>query len=362
MVVNKVYDRPVFRRLDNQPASDALSIAGVSVSPLLSALLPLLDGSHSIEQIWGTLLLAGFDPEDIQASLDTLSQRGLLIEAADSYASILSHMEVARYQEQILLYAQAFSSEQVESQAAIQRAGGTNQAALKQAVVVIVDTGIVGSNLIRLLALSGVGHVVRVNGGDKGTEWRDQGAWTDPSSLHQAVGDLNPFVEYASLEAVDDLPSTLTDARPTLLLYAPDEFDQDVARWLNELCLRHRVPFLPYRSAGLIVDIGPLVIPYETGCYVCYERRHNATLPPTERDYASAQRPAGRLNFPLGVDHLAVEAIMFAARMRQPTSWGRIFRLDFLSGVPEVHLVLKLPRCPACGVHKRRPARKLWEE
>jgi len=345
------YRRPILRT----PADgwEGLGDGRAGPAPLLAALTPLLDGRHGVEQVWGRLLARGFPPEAIQHAFDLLEQAGLLEEGDP-----LTPGEHGRYAAQIDLFAQAVLAHQSRDTADVAWRGVAAQAALKRALVVVVDLGALGSELVRMLALAGVGRIVGVG---RSAEARPAEASPAPAPLAERVRALNPYVEFLAVEQVEDLPAALHEARPGLVVYGPDEFDDELCQGLNRLTLDQGFPFLPARPRGWFVDLGPLVIPRQTACYVCYERRRRAARPPWEEGESSAA-PRGTLAHPLGADWLAVEVVKFLAEVAEPVTRGRLLRLNYLSGLPEVHPVLKLPRCPACGVHQHLPARKLWEE
>jgi molybdopterin-synthase adenylyltransferase len=132
---------------------------------------------------------------------------------------------------------------------------------------------------------------------------------------------------------------------------------------LNDLCLQHRIPLLVYKQKTFEIELGPLVIPHETACYLCYELRIAGALSPYEESIISdIMNKEERLNFPLAIDSLALEIIKFVSYIIEPITRGRLWRLNFLTGSSTIHTILKLPRCPSCGVNNGVPTRKLWEE
>src|SRR5437773_591709 len=72
-------------------ASEAFSL------PLVSALLPLLDGSHSQEEVIGGLLVAGFEIEQILSAQTWFTRAGLLVESPSSQIGQLTENERAEY-------------------------------------------------------------------------------------------------------------------------------------------------------------------------------------------------------------------------------------------------------------------------
>lgn len=58
----------------------------------------------------------------------------------------------------------------------------------------------------------------------------------------------------------------------------------------------------------------------------------------------------------------ALEATKMITRFARPTLYGKLYEVDFLTLRAELHEVLKLPRCPACGVTRRTPLINPWSE
>ena len=68
------------------------------------------------------------------------------------------------------------------------------------------------------------------------------------------------------------------------------------------------------------------------------------------------------LAFAVGIPLLALEILKILTRAAFPVTRGRLWRLGHFDGSVGVHPVLKLPRCPVCGAHRRTPPRRIWEE
>jgi len=328
---------------------------------LLEALTLLLDGTRSTEALYGELLLAGFELEPILAVMTWLDEERLLGESPDSVVSLLSAPEKARYAHQIKAFA-AFTQPHSAHFSPSATAGLLAQAALKQSVVAIIGLGTVGSQLVYMLARSGLGRLVGIHSGNQAatnSSAEQVDPWLISEHSSQQSGLLSGFT---LVHATEELSTAMDDVRPHLLIYSPDCFDEGVCQWLNDICLSHSVPLLIYRRRAFDVELGPLVIPRQTACYLCYELRRKAVLSESEAlTEASDLEPAG-LNFPIGAEWLALEVVKLLTGVAEPVTRGRLSRFNILTGLMAVHPVLKLPRCPACGVHKCRPTRKLWEE
>lgn len=308
-------------------------LPGGLTSDVMTALCTSLDGNRSISQIWGRLLSQGLSPDAISAGLEYLDSRDLIAEG-DAGIQALSLAELDKYSSQMRVLAKSFPSPLAAEPTSEEVEGMRLQASVKNARLLITDAGEVATALARLLARAGFGHVTL-------TAPRTQGP---------------------GLDAVSDAPENGASKKPALVIHCPDSFAAERCEQVNRACLKERVPLLPYRRVGLEVEIGPLIVPYETACYTCYAKRREAVLSPWERQRAAANDDLGVFSVPLGLDFLVVEALKIALGRAEPVTQGRLLRLSFVGGIPELHPVLKLPRCPSCGVHRVKPARKLLEE
>lgn len=316
----------------------------------------MADGTRSTAEIWARLLTEGFRGETIWEALRALDNRALVEEAAQPALS-LTPEERERFGAQCALWAEIAGSPF--------SFGGTHpdwgeaaQAALKDAWVAVVGAGLAAADLVRLLARVGVGHlaVAALEGRTDHPSPEPETAW-----LVEETRAVSPGVEVVELARPDDLPQSIADVRPHLLVYCPDRFDEQVCRDLNQLCVHSGLPFLPRRGEALVVEVGPLVRPRQSACYACYERRRNGALLSWGRLPPPAASDGPQLRFPLALDWLALEAVKLITGLVEPLTQGRLLRISFLGGLPELHPVLKLPRCPVCGVTRTRPAHKLWE-
>lgn len=182
--------------------------------------------------------------------------------------------------------------------------------------------------------------------------------------------------ETVSLERPAD-PAKVDVRLPEADLYmvAPDPWDPGFLTWFNRVALRYNVAWLPVYVAGFSVRLGPFVLPYETACWTCYERRIESNMLYYEDHVAmrTALRDGARIptsdNLVPGILDLAaglaaLEAVRFLASrasLIEPVLFGKTLEYAFLSMKGTTHTVLKLPRCPACGARARGfPSIRPW--
>jgi molybdopterin-synthase adenylyltransferase len=362
--MKQLYYRPI---LVNDPLEYELSrriveSLGEAHLPLADALILLLNGSHSWEEIFGKLLMEGFELQAILTMLQWLDDQGLIQEAPN--VTTLSDAEKEFYKLQMVAFDHFVNKQGTGTVISGIRANIEAQFRLKKAVAVIIGLGLAGSDLVRSLALAGVGYIIAVHDSTGDLATMNQSDETRKTKFQDEIQCLNSFIRFVQIDRIEDLSTTLDDLIPNLLIYCPDRFSDEICELFNKVCLDYSVPFLIYQHTLLEINMGPLIIPHETACYVCYDRRRKAVLSEVdiERSMGFMNSFSSRLNFSLATDLLALEIVKFLTGVLEPVTRGCVWQLNTLSGLLELHPVLKLPRCPACGVHKIKPLHKLWEE
>lgn len=352
-----IYYRPLLTGIPEQAEwrNRFAFLDGDILPPLANALISLLNGVNTLEEIYGNLLVQGYPLESVHSALHWLDEHKLLTEAPGSAATLLSQEDLNYYHRQTAALSLLARPGRAGKAQEDNHSGVIGQSRLKESVVTMIGLGDVGLAFARALVMSGVGRTIAAqDGGVKSTP--------SQSDLQAEYHHLNPNVQFTLVTQPEEIPNALGEVSPNLMVYCPDNFNSSFAEWINKVCLEFSIPLLLYRRNPLEIDIGPLIIPRETACYVCCELRLKAAKTSSELFVPEVDIDSPRLNFPLGADLLALEAIKFLSRAAEPVTYGRIWRMNLLSGSLESHSVLKLPRCPACGSHKVLPSRKLWEE
>lgn len=353
------YRRPIFV---NPPFRDPLETAlarrlGDSGAGIVDRILPLLDGTHSIADIYGSLAADGLSPASVSSVLEVLDELGSLSDTPQEEDETSVNGEIARYRDQIDCFEEWLEVRQGSEDSAHVGAVAA-QAALGTARVVVLGLGRAGSALLECLGVAGVGTLLGIRAdGDSEIEARSAEA------IASRIQSLNPRTSYTEIDATGggDLAALDEQMVSALLVYCPDTFREEVCRELNTIALAVGSSLLPYRESPFCLELGPLVVPGQTACYLCYDLRRKAAEP---KAGPGEPEPSGTpaLGFAAGAPLLALEIVKILTRTAFPVTRGRLWRLGLFDGSVGVHPVLKLPRCPACGVHRRTPPLRIWEE
>jgi len=275
-------------RLLFEHAGHVVELEGRAVRALLPALAPLLDGAHTVREIVGILGDAVEAP--VAKALALLDAHGLLVDGpaveGDTAACYVASV--------------------------CSSAPGAASDALARSRVGIVGSAPAGAEVSRLLGAAGVGTETWV--------------MTDGPRRH-----------------VD------------LIVAAPAAAEAAQLADLNERCLDDVTPWLVLLpTEGRFAAVGPLYVPGQTACHACYLLRRGATSG-YEQDFALLERHPVRAAMPAAASTVAAGlAVLICLRWlgaHDPTLPGAFYALE-LHGTLGLtrHRVLRVPRCPACGV------------
>jgi bacteriocin biosynthesis cyclodehydratase domain-containing protein len=284
----------------------ALMFQGAAAQRLLPALLPLLDGERTLEDI-GSYLGEPIFPA-IRQALELLARHGAI-------ASGSAYRDQPRPLRDAAWHLAAASGDDVDAARRL----------LRRSRVEVRGNGPVAEESVRLLRLAGVGEVAH-------PAWLDDG---------QGGTDV--------------------------VVAVPDPGEIPALRELNELALRvgfQWLQALPFD--GRYASIGPLFIPGETCCYDCFRLRQAANLEypdelrALERSGASYPVPAPLVSTLAG---LATTLALNWLGGRDPSLPGVLHTLE-LRPVCLVtrHHVYRVPRCPTCSGLEELAAPSPWFE
>jgi bacteriocin biosynthesis cyclodehydratase domain-containing protein len=283
-------------RLLLQYGETVVSFQGGAVRRLLPALLPLLDGTRSVDEI--VQILGPRVRRAVEQALELLERHGLLTEAVEE-APVESERRSAEFL--------AANDPAGRSPAAL-------LAAIRAAHVLVAGTGSLALEVASSLRRSGVGALEQLPLGVSGR-------------------DLRSFDLAVAAPAGEELPG-LPDWNRAALTAGLE--------WLQVL------PF-----DGLLAAIGPLYVPRETGCYECFRIRRASNVE-CGRDFLALQDVAVQLPASASVEQtvagLAATMTLRWLVQRDQFLPGTWYALE-LSPQPALgtHVLYRIPRCPACS-------------
>jgi bacteriocin biosynthesis cyclodehydratase domain-containing protein len=173
----------------------------------------------------------------------------------------------------------------------------------------------------------------------------------------------------------DELARLLQRSGVSVLLGEPEGEDRalvvvgpgaDRERW-NGVALETGCHWLPFGEFdGLIVTVGPLIVPRETACFECFRLRRESTSGCPEelallRDVAEPAPP--RPSLFAAACAIAADIVVRWIGAKDPTLPGVVYTIGAEEGLSiSAHDVLRVPRCPACSLAANVAPPSPWHE
>jgi bacteriocin biosynthesis cyclodehydratase domain-containing protein len=343
----------------------ASEIRGSLVQELIPKLLPLLDGTRTLERVKAELAVK-FPAHSIDQIVTVLEKKGLLREV-ESIPPELSSEDVS----------------QLETMARYFGTAGSRYAtlvALRQANIGILNAGPVAPLLISALAKFGVRQITLIAADAVKKLEAQQCRALDSADAGRRWADVLPSAAgpRTRVNTVSSRPEDVTDWGKEIegmnMLVALVQGPILFYPWLEKLNLAAVAQKIPWTSVALldgdVAHVGPTIRPRVTACYKCYELRYKSHLPYINRHDAFAahvQQLEQPLDFgllPPVADILSGFAAMEVVRAISPDSTpvtsGRLMTFSLSDFKTELHPVLKLPRCPHCSSVNGLPPQRIW--
>jgi bacteriocin biosynthesis cyclodehydratase domain-containing protein len=300
------------------------------VTSVLRAIVPLLDGSRSVQQV-----LKECEVKEVLAIavLRLMADNRLLEEVPRDAFPDGERFRTAGYLQQTALYPEESLRH------------------LRDARPWVIGTGDLPWLLIEALAECDVlaGSVTVFCGGTH----KAVAGW-DVKRLPWQVDELSAAFEYT-----------------TLIITALDRLWYPLLELVNKAVLAAKRLWLPVLLQGDRGTLGPTLRPYESACFTCFDLRLRGNLaePDLYDSFVSRQSaemlPPAAVTIPAFRRVIASQAAMEAYKLLAdclllPETVGRLIEFRLADVRVLRQMVLKLPRCPSCG--RQSPPAQLWDE
>ncbi len=367
--VVRVADDRVLLRSD----TSTVRLDGEAAAFFAERVLPLLDGARTVAEV--EELLPDVSGDDVREHLASLeAARVLRVRAPDDE-------EVDAIPEPFARMLEALGLSRSES-----------ARALADASVAIVGLEAVGAELAVSLGRLGIGslrlldpftaeegdrvstaHAASVERGhDRAAGRREDVA---AALVHRVGG--RTLVTTSGGTALEEAVARAT-AESDLVVGCFDRGFLAASHWINRAALEHRTPALYVELRAHRVLLGPLFVPAQTACFMCYRMRAVAC----EDDFREAmayEEHLHRSRVPIGHERpvlpplaghaaslAAIEALKVMLPLGSPTLAGRVLEYDSLSIRSQIHTVIRRADCPMCGKKegwlREQPAEFLADE
>jgi molybdopterin/thiamine biosynthesis adenylyltransferase len=348
--------RPVLKRYDRAVADGEITLlpdTGIEFSlsdpdGQVAALLDLLDGSRSLDEVASALRerWPSLSREDVEAGIAALDQAALLedVEAATA----LTARQRDRYASNLEFFA---------TFATLDRSRHSFQEALREARVVLLGVGGLGSCLLMNLAGLGVGSVTlldfdRVELKNLVRQFAYDESMLGRSKVECAaarVRSLNSEVDVDSVERRVEGPEAIEPLLDgaDLVLGALDQ-PNEVRYWVNEACVAAAVPLVTggfQAGRGLYYSVDP----GRSGCAACLRLNMQPEAKGRLVREPVVNRGIGPVATVIG-SLIALEAVRYLTGFAPPVAAGKLWLVDFATGEAGVgYEWSRAPDCPVCA-------------
>lgn len=354
---------------------DNIWLRGALVARILPQLLPLLNGTATIEELISRI---GADQrKDVLTVLRILKEKRI-VEEGELDHKIEFPAGYLEHQAEQLRFLSHFHNEQYRAQAHLYQAN----------VTLIDDQTSYGDQLAESLAATGLGSLKLVKSVD--LAHHDLTEIAAPQAQAEYLGQLAPYTKisayrwgYEWLAAATQIapPLGTADSYQTLepalndsnfVVVLTEGYSTHICDVVNEIALKRGIRWISLSLKGSNIILGPAILPRATACWRCYQSRVWANATREERYdmleqfdtqyHAEEQAPrygrlaaVSQLAAGLGANEIIKAITLYSAAM-----YGRVQVYNAATSQTHQADVLRLPRCKACGRDRLTVPDKLW--
>jgi bacteriocin biosynthesis cyclodehydratase domain-containing protein len=238
------------------------------------------------------------------------------------------------------------------------------QRRLRDATIVLLGCGGLGTWVLGALACVGIGRVILIDDDhvelsnlNRQVLYRAADVGRPKVALAAAWATaFDPAIEARAVSRRVGGPGDLADVLPgaDALVLAADRPRYALERWVNAACLAAGVPFITAGHQPPLLRIGPLYLWDGGPCFECHERQLRAGYPLYDEVVGARLResvPDTTLGPASGVvgTLVAMEMLHMLVRRERPATSGRALLMDMRTLEARWEAVERDAGCPSCG-------------
>jgi SagB-type dehydrogenase family enzyme len=324
-------------------SAEEVVFRGKAVAMLLPQLLPCLSGRLSVEEITGRM--QGARPDSVVEALTMLHMHGLLEEGLVSTPGL--SRELVKDFEPLLKF---FSRYVDVTRVCANRYEVLGR--LRASSVMLVGDGPAASRSLRELLDLGVGKVTLLP--LDGAQLDSESAAAHPHTNVEAAGLDAATLSEGGADAARQMEEAL--AVHSLLLLISRHPRPRLTRLLNRLAVGSGVPFLRSQISEQRVEIGPAVMPRESGCCECAQLSGVLELDGPDSPAPGDEEPAAvgwaSPEEQLGASRVTLHALSMLTRVIPVSGANKLSRLSFETLRFEEQPTYRMVGCVTCSAVK----------
>lgn len=333
------------------------SIKDENLIQLVKAMLPFLEGNHTLEDIL-TRLQPYHEKDKIEEVIEVLYENNLLEVVPEGKPGDFEADEMEMYSRNLLFY---------DMLAVPGKEAVDYQRELKHSHVAVFGLHGVGAQVLLMLNQTGVGTITGIDSGkvDKYHlnskilyQYEDVGK-DKGEVLIRRIKELNPFTSFAYI----DYNQVVKSGRETLreILCKADcvvfclDVIADVGGLVEEICIPERIPYLFVGKRKNIGFVGPFFLPGKTACPLCDEKLAKKILEYRSSEPGFARRVLSfnkEITFsPIDTllgNYAVADIVRFLVHLGKPALLNKQFQYDQRYYVLASRSIYRNPRCNNC--------------
>ena len=313
-------------------------LKGASVSDIVEKLLPLLNGKNTVDEI--AEAFSEFSRETIEHVIEKLQDHYVIEDGDDLEKTGLSREIIEDYSPQID-YLSLFSERIIHDGTRVNKYELFET--LHSKTCLVIGSGKVARSVVKELAENGVGTIILCADEDGGA--MDAKKLSESfSHISFQKGSMDQIAKGGGIDMVVLAEDVTTDAK---------------SRQVNKLCVDSNIPWIGLNMGETRFEVGPLVVPHETACYVCYMNRLNGNKSHLDEDmtYSNFKNLESdkvtmftydtMIRVAAGI--LVWEVVKYLSKVFSCVTTGRVIHFNILNLEMKSHTILKMPKCKVCS-------------
>ncbi len=332
-----------------------LTLQGSAFASFEQAVLPLLDGTRTINEICEASQDV-FSAEEVAGAINTLAAQGIVVEGSGDIPQNVNDPRAPHL---------GWLAENSAH-------GRKSQRFIEASHIVIFGAGGSGAVAARSLMASGVGKLTIVDPSEVTTADPFFASSFSTSDIGRPKAEalasaLLTAEQTTRINAISHRPSDERDIQEivegaTLVLYTFDSGELSLAMMWNKACRSTLTPWIAASMEGRSLVLGPgFFHAPNSPCYMCWRTREIATAQNQQTRHSvesflsqqNSDLSHQRDNLAAGVDViggiLAAETLSWISGASQPSFDGRLMTMSLPGFQTQGHTVLRNPACPVCS-------------
>ncbi len=156
-----------------------------------------------------------------------------------------------------------------------------------------------------------------------------------------------------------------SDEGADFLVVVTDDYLHKELAEINQQVLVAGRPWMLVKPVGMVLWLGPIFRPNETGCWKClsqrlrFNRQVESYVARQKPDFEYLSMPPAMLPSTLktGIHLVALEVARALVQPENHKLIGKMMTMDYLTLESQEHVLVRRPQCPACGEEQYRTPR-----